>query len=113
MEAVWTSIMDYLAKYGLQILAAIAIFLIGRWLAAVLASLVEKTMIKEKIAKTLASFAKHLVQIGILVFVAIAVSHRLGIETAQFAVVIGAAGLAIGLALQGSLANFAAGRPLI
>ncbi len=109
MEDILKAIYEYLAKYGLQIVAALLIFLIGRWLAGVLSRLVEKGLLKSKVDKTIAKFAKHLTHIGLLVFVVIAALARLGVETTQFAVALGAAGLAIGLALQGSLANFASG----
>lgn len=109
MEDILKAIYEYLAKYGLQIVAALLIFLIGRWLAGVLSRLVEKGLLKSKVDKTVAKFAKHLTHIGLLVFVVIAALARLGVETTQFAVALGAAGLAIGLALQGSLANFASG----
>jgi len=109
MEDILKAIYEYLAKYGLQIVAALLIFLIGRWLAGVLSRLVEKGLVKSKVDKTIAKFAKHLTYIGLLVFVVIAALARLGVETTQFAVALGAAGLAIGLALQGSLANFASG----
>lgn len=109
MEDILKTIYEYLATYGLQIVAALLIFLIGRWLAGVLSRLVEKGLLKSKVDKTIAKFAKHLTHIGLLVFVVIAALARLGVETTQFAVALGAAGLAIGLALQGSLANFASG----
>jgi len=113
MDQVLTSISDYLAKYGLNIVGALIIFFVGRWLAGFLSSLVEKALVKAKVDKTIASFARHLTHIGLLVFVVISALSRLGIETAQFAVVIGAAGLAIGLAWQGTLSNFASGVLLI
>jgi small conductance mechanosensitive channel len=109
MEDILKTIYGYLATYGLQIVAALLIFLIGRWLAGVLSRLVEKGLLKSKVDATIARFAKHLTHIGLLVFVVIAAMARLGVETTQFAVALGAAGLAIGLALQGSLANFASG----
>ncbi|MHC4911667.1 MAG: mechanosensitive ion channel family protein [Planctomycetota bacterium] len=109
MEDILKTVYEYLATYGLQILAALLIFFVGRWVARVVAGLVEKALIKSKVDKTIAKFARHLTNIGLLVFVVIAALARLGIETTQFAVALGAAGLAIGLALQGSLANFASG----
>ena len=66
-------------------------------------------MDKSKVNPPLVSFSKNLVYYGILVFVAIAALNKLGVETNSFVAIIGAAGLAVGLALQGSLANFAAG----
>jgi small conductance mechanosensitive channel len=75
----------------------------------VISRLVEKALIKTHVEKTLAQFARHMTYIGILIFVVIAALAAVDVETTQFAMVIGAAGLAIGLALQGSLANFASG----
>lgn len=109
MEEILQKIYGYLAEYGLKILAALLIFIIGRWLAKVVSKAVEKSLLKAKVDKTLTKFVRNLTQIVILVFVIIAALANLGVETAQFAVAIGAAGLAIGLALQGSLANFASG----
>lgn len=109
LDVILEKIYDYLAQYGLKLLAAIVIFLVGRWLAGVVGRVVEKAMVKAHIDKTVAKFTKNLTHIGILVVVVIAALGTAGVETAQFAVVLGAAGLAIGLALQGSLANFAAG----
>ena len=71
--------------------------------------MIETALIKSRVDKTLAKFVKNLSQIVLLVFVVMAALAPLGVETTQFAVVVGAAGLAIGLALQGSLANFASG----
>jgi small conductance mechanosensitive channel len=113
MDQILTSVSEYLAKYGLNIIGALIIFIVGRWLAGFLSLLVEKAMVKANVDKTIASFTRHLTHIGLLVFVVISALSRLGIETAQFAVVIGAAGLAIGLAWQGTLSNFASGVLLI
>ncbi len=109
METILTTIYQYLAEYGLKILGAIIIFVVGKWLAKIISQITEKALIKAKIEKTLAKFVKNLTNIALLIFVVIAALASLGVETTQFAVVIGAAGLAIGLALQGSLANFASG----
>jgi small conductance mechanosensitive channel len=70
-------------------------------------------MTKTKVNKTLASFTKNIVYYGLLLFVVIAALNQLGIQTNSFIALIGAAGLAVGLALQGSLANFAAGVMII
>ena len=104
---------DYVIQYGLSVLAAIVIFIIGKMLAKFTSELVEKAMIKGKIDKTLASFGKHLTFYVIMTFVFIAALNKLGVETSSFIAVVGAASLAVGLALQGSLANFASGVLLI
>src|SRR4029078_13292121 len=70
-------------------------------------------LLKSKIEKTLATFGKNIVYFAMLAFVSIAALNKLGVETNSFLAVIGAAGLAVGLALQGSLSNFAAGVMMI
>ncbi|MBN1787513.1 MAG: mechanosensitive ion channel [Sedimentisphaerales bacterium] len=109
MEDVVTKIYEYLATYGLQVLAAIVIFVVGRWLAKVISNILGKVMTKAKVDKMLVNFLQHLCYVALLAFVIIAALARLGIQTASFIAVIGAAGLAVGLALQGSLSNFASG----
>lgn len=105
LEKVW----ELLAVYGLKIVAAIVIFIIGRWIAKVLEKFVQRVMKKREIDPTISSFVSNLTYILLLTFVVLASLSQLGIQTTSFIAVIGAAGLAIGLALQGSLANFAAG----
>lgn len=106
-------ISGYVAYYGMKILAAVAIFVIGKWIAGFVAQLTEKLLLKAKVDQTLATFAKHIINVGIMIFVVIAALSQLGIQTASFVAILGAAGLAIGLALQGSLSNFSAGVMLI
>jgi small conductance mechanosensitive channel len=113
IEAILQKIYEYLATYWLQVVAAIVIFIVGRWLAKLISKLIGKAMKRAKVDDTLTSFVEHLAYIAMMVFVVIAAINKLGVDTATFAVVVGAAGLAIGFALQGSLANFAAGIMLI
>ena len=113
MEEILQRIYEYLATYGLQVVAALVILVVGRWLAKLISMLVAKAMRRANVDKILISFAQNLCYIALLVFVVIAAISKLGINTASFAVVVGAAGLAVGFALQGSLANFAAGVMLI
>ena len=113
MQANVDKIVDYVIKYGVQLLFAVLILIIGKWIAKVISRLIENTLLKTKINHTLVIFTKNIVYFGILVFVAIAALNKLGVETTSFVAIIGAAGLAVGLALQGSLANFAAGVMLV
>jgi small conductance mechanosensitive channel len=99
----------YLAEYGLKILAAVAIFVVGRWIARLLSGLVGKALGRAKVDETLVRFVRDLCYVALLTFVIIAALAKIGIQTASFVALIGAAGLAVGLALQGSLANFASG----
>jgi small conductance mechanosensitive channel len=112
-KAILQTISEYLATYWLQVVGAIVILVVGRWLAKLISNLIGKAMKKAHVDDTLTNFVVHLSYIAMLVFVVIAAMHKLGINTTSFAVVVGAAGLAIGFALQGSLANFAAGIMLI
>ena len=100
---------ELLAFYGLKIVAAIVIFIVGRWIAKALKNVVKRMMAKGNVEEILISFVGNLTYIALLAFVIIAALNQLGIQTTSFIAIIGAAGLAIGLALQGSLANFAAG----
>jgi len=109
MEDLVTRLQDVLAFYGLKIIAALAIFIIGRWLARGIQRLTAKILNKKKTDPTIVSFVEHLTYIALITFVVLAALAQLGLQTTSFIAVIGAAGLAIGLALQGSLANFAAG----
>jgi small conductance mechanosensitive channel len=102
-----------LAAYGLKVIAAIAIFVIGKWLSGVLSRTVGKAMDRAGTDEILVKFVRNIVYAGLLAFVILAAIAQLGIQTTSFIAVIGAAGLAIGLALQGSLSNFAAGVMLI
>ena len=104
---------DVIATFGLQIAAAIAILVLGRWIAMALTKLTRRAMEKAKVDTMLARFIGNLVYVALLTFVALAAINQLGVQTTSFIAVIGAAGLAIGLALQGSLANLAAGLLII
>jgi small conductance mechanosensitive channel len=105
----FSKVWELLTIYGLKVIAAIGVFIIGRWIAKMLTSLSEKVMSKRQVDPTIVSFVANLIYIALLVFVVLAALGQLGIQTTSFIAVIGAAGLAIGLALQGSLSNFAAG----
>jgi len=100
---------EILAVYGLKIIAAIAIFIIGKIVAKMIKSGVAKAMTRSKSDPILISFTTNILYAGLLAFVVIAALGQLGIQTTSFIAILGAAGLAIGLALQGSLSNFASG----
>ncbi len=113
MEEIINKVYQLLTVYGLKVIAALAIFIIGRWVAKGIRKIIERIMAKSKVDPTLISFTANLAYIGLLAFIVIAALGQLGIQTTSFIAVLGAAGLAVGLALQGSLSNFAAGFLLI
>jgi len=108
-EALLPKIQTIGLEYGLLALKAIAIFVIGRWVAKILANIANRIMKRGGMDDMLRKFIKNIIYAILLTFVIIAAISALGIQTASLVAIIGAAGLAIGLALQGSLANFAAG----
>ncbi|MGL4206541.1 MAG: mechanosensitive ion channel domain-containing protein [Aeromonadaceae bacterium] len=98
-----------LIEYGVNITAALLTLLVGWFLANLLTSGLVRLMMGRNLDATITNFVANLVKYAILAFVIIAALSRIGVQTASFVAIIGAAGLAVGLALQGSLANFAAG----
>jgi small conductance mechanosensitive channel len=109
MENAIAIIWELLMIYGLKLIVAIAVLIVGRWIAKGLTGFTEKILNKKQVDPTIVSFVANLTYIALLVFVVLAALGQLGIQTTSFIAVIGAAGLSIGLALQGSLSNFAAG----
>ncbi len=105
VELVRTAGMDF----AINLVTAILIFYIGKAIVGILVRAFRKLLEKNDVDPTLTSFVSNLVRMTLLVFVIIAAITQLGVPSAQFVAVVGAAGLAVGLALQGSLANFAAG----
>ncbi len=99
----------FFATYGLKIVGAIIILVLGRIAAGLSKKIVDKMLQKTKTDPAVISFVSGLVYVLVLVFAVLAALAKFGIQTASFVAVLGAAGFAIGFALQGSLANFAAG----
>mgnify|MGYP000624862156 FL=1 len=103
----------FLFPYAANIALAIVIFIVGKWLANTLTDVVVKLLKKSKMDDMLISFVASITKTILLLFVAIAALNKLGIDTTSLIALLGAAGLAVGLALQNSLQNFAAGVMLI
>ncbi|HCW0177666.1 MULTISPECIES: small-conductance mechanosensitive channel MscS [Citrobacter] len=104
---------ELLLSYAVNIVAAIAIVIIGMIVARIVSNTVNRLMLARKIDATVADFLSALVRYGIIAFTLIAALGRVGVQTASVIAVLGAAGLAVGLALQGSLSNLAAGVLLV
>jgi small conductance mechanosensitive channel len=109
----WAQLIDMVMITGgdlaINIVTALAIFFIGKWVAGLLTKGVRTLMQKQEVDKTLETFVGNLVRMVLMVFVIIAAIGAVGVQTTSLIAVLGAAGLAVGLALQGSLSNFAAG----
>lgn len=100
---------SYVEVYGLKLLFALIILVIGSWAAKLAKRIVSRLLANRNVDPIITGFIGNFTYILLMVFVALAALGQLGVQTTSFVAVIGAAGLAIGLALQGSLANFAAG----
>jgi small conductance mechanosensitive channel len=109
MKDVVAKMQELLALYGLKVVAALVILLVGWVVARGFRAVIRRMLLKARIDATLVSFVSSLSYIVLLAFVLIAALGQLGVQTTSFVAIVGAAGLAVGLALQGSLANFAAG----
>ncbi len=103
----------YLTEFGVHINSALIILIVGFWISKSLTKILKKVLTRRNVDFTLVHFLSSALKFALYLFVIIAAVGQLGIETTSFIAALGAAGLAIGLALQGSLANVAAGVMLI
>ncbi|MDQ8187000.1 mechanosensitive ion channel domain-containing protein [Pelagicoccus sp. SDUM812002] len=109
INGIGETLTEKVSVYGLSLLAAIVIFVVGRLVANLITKGLRGVMERRKIDPSLVGFATGLSHALLMTFVIIAALSRVGIQTTSLVAIIGAAGLAVGLALQGSLSNFAAG----
>lgn len=112
------NIMPYIDKLTdtqmfMNVIAALAIFLVGWWVAKIVRKMIVRVMERKNIDAMLVSFTSNIAYIALFTFVLIAALGELGVQTTSFIAILGAAGLAIGLSLQGSLSNFASGLMII
>ncbi len=108
-EDLLPKLVDYGIQYGLVFLKAIAIFIFGRIAAGLITNILNRVMKRSGMDEMLRKFLRNIAYAALMIFVVIATISSLGIQTASLVAILGAAGLAVGLALQGSLANFASG----
>lgn len=113
IDALLTQLSSIVSAYGLKVIGAILVLIIGRAIAGMLRRATRRGLERADIDKTLIPFITGLVYTLAMVFVGVAVLGLFGIPTASFIAVLGAAGLAVGLAMQGTLSNFAAGVMLL
>lgn len=99
--------------FGTNLIAALAIFLIGKWMASRLVILMKAALTRAKVDRTLVSFLGNVANIGLLILIIIAALGKLGIPTTSVTALIGGAGLAVALSLKDQLSNFAAGALII
>ncbi len=106
----WLSwLKDFGTQYGLKLIGAIVVLIIGLWIIKILVRTSYKVMDKSKIDPSLSSFLKSMIDILLKVLLIISVMGMMGIQMTSFIAILGAAGLAVGMALSGTLQNFAGG----
>jgi len=114
---IWLKVLDYLKTegpgLGMMVIGAIVILIVGRMIAAAVRRGIKKMMLARGMEPSLTSFIGSLAYFALLAFTIIATVGQFGVQTASFVVILGAAGFAVGMALQGTLANFASGVMLL
>lgn len=109
LEKIIDTVTSYGTEYGFKLLAAIVIWIVGSWVIKKIMQVTSNVMLKKEYDESLQKFLLNLVNWTFKVLLIVVILSKLGIETTSFAAILAAAGLAIGLALQGSLGNFAGG----
>ncbi|UCH82829.1 MAG: mechanosensitive ion channel [Candidatus Latescibacterota bacterium] len=109
LESIYGQLVHFATSYGIKIIGAILILIVGRFAAGFFRRIVRKVLTSRDVDAAVVSFAGSLCYALVLTMAVIASLAKFGVETTSFVAVIGAAGFAIGFALQGSLSNFAAG----
>jgi small conductance mechanosensitive channel len=109
LEQMSQQVMDFVTTYGIAVIGAVLILIAGRIAASIAGKLTRRALGRANVDPALIGFASSIIKTAIIVFTVIAALAKFGVQTTSFVAVLGAAGLAIGLALQGSLSNFAAG----
>ncbi|MCK5684893.1 mechanosensitive ion channel [bacterium] len=113
IEKIIETITYFITTYSMKLVAALLVLGIGKWLANKIAKLIVKLLEKNNVDVTLTKFLESIIYYTLMVVVIIAAAGQLGINTTSFLTIVGAAGLAIGLALKDSLSNFASGFMII
>ncbi|HFB61599.1 MAG TPA: mechanosensitive ion channel [Bacteroidetes bacterium] len=108
-DALWNSLQGYISAYGLRLLGALVVLIAGLWIVKVLVRGSQRLMSKGKIDPSLSSFLKSMIDIALKTLLIISVMSMLGVAMTSFIAILGAATLAVGMALSGTLQNFAGG----
>lgn len=109
MEGFLSELMSQITAALPGVLYALAILILGIWVSRRVRNLLNKVMAKKSVDPAVTSFVSSLIYYGLVAFVVVAALSEVGVATTSFVAILGAAGLAVGLALQGSLSNFASG----
>jgi len=109
IDSIRDMVLNFTMIYGFRLLVAVVILIIGAWVVRRLNQLLQSMMLRKGVDESLRPFLGSLINVALWVLLIVLVVAQLGLEMTSFIAVLGSAGLAIGLALQGSLSNFAGG----
>ena len=109
----WDLGIEYGVEYGMNIISALLVFVIGKWAARRIADVIKLAMTKANVDETLRGFLTNIIYMALMVVVVLAALNNLGVETTSFVAILASVGLAVGLALQGTLGNIGSGVMLI
>ena len=112
-QSVWDTASTQLTTFGLKILGAIAVWIVGRWLIGLATRLLTRALDRQRVDPTLQRYIANIVGVALTIVLVVAILGYFGVETTSFAALIAAMGIAIGAAWAGLLANFAAGAFLV
>lgn len=109
MQIFFESLPEILSTYGLKVITALLIIVVGRWVAGLIRKAVRKALLRKSVDATIVNFSCSIAYVALMAFIVVAALGQLGVQTSSIVAILGASALAIGLALQGSLSNLSAG----
>ncbi|MBU1242013.1 mechanosensitive ion channel [Myxococcota bacterium] len=109
IDSLWANVQPYLVDFGFRLIAVVIIYMAGKIGLGIIDKVLKKVFSHSKIEPTIVKFLQNMIHVAVNVFVFLAIMGKLGIETTSLVAILGAATLAVGFALQGSLANFSSG----
>jgi small conductance mechanosensitive channel len=112
-ETFWHTAIDNMIAFGLKVLAALLIYIVGSWLIGKIKKILQRAFTRRNTEQTIASFATSAVTISLTVMLVIITVSTLGVDTTSLAALLAAGGMAIGMALSGTVQNFAGGIMLL
>lgn len=113
LDQLFDQLLDYAVTFGLKLLAAFVVLIIGRWVISWTRKFINRFLTKRKVEETVKSFLDSLANITLKIILFLIIVNILGIQTTSFAAILAAAGLAIGMAMKDNLSNFAGGVMLL
>jgi len=113
VDDAWKVVVDRSVTLGLNIVAAVAVYVIGNWISRIVLAFLGRVLDRTRVDQTLSKFLTAIARAVLLTFVILMSVNRLGVDTTSLVAIVGAAGIAVGFALKDSLSNFAAGVMII